>query len=73
MCSYDTITVEFVLLAMQHKCKSYRLSSDDVLFLLLVEAGDALDSHVVCFRGPRREDYIFWVCTDQVGNMLREA
>merc|ERR1712000_688000 len=48
------------------------LAGDDVIFLaaLLEEACDALDAHVVAFGCATREDDLFWIGTNQIGDVL---
>lgn len=47
------------------------LRGDDVVLLLAVEVGHALDGHVIALRGPRREDDLLGRGAQQARHLLQ--
>lgn len=51
----------------------YSLCRYYMLLLVLVKMSNAFDGHVICLRGTGCENNVFWLCTDEVCDILLQS
>lgn len=50
--------------------ETHSLCRYDVPLFVFVKAGYTLDGHIIRLCGPRRKNYVLWISTNEVGNVL---